>query len=55
MKTIEPTRGIANEFDDSLNMIAPDFSAEDIDGRDIVLSKFRGEKNVLLVFNRGFT
>jgi peroxiredoxin len=55
MDAIEPTRGIAKELDDSLNMIAPDFSAEDIDGRNIVLSKLRGEKNVLLVFNRGFT
>ncbi len=35
--------------------IAPDFSMEDSDGRIVQLSDFRGKKNVILVFNRGFS
>ena len=34
---------------------APDFSLTDQDGKTVKLSDFRGRKNVLLVFNRGFT
>jgi peroxiredoxin len=34
--------------------IAPDFTAGDAGGRSIKLSDFRGKKNVMLVFNRGF-
>lgn len=33
---------------------APDFSLDDLHGRRIALSDFRGKQNVLLVFNRGF-
>ena len=33
---------------------APDFSLEDIDGKVITLSDFRGKKTVVLVFYRGF-
>ncbi len=33
---------------------APDFTADDADGNSIQLSSYRGKKNVLLVFNRGF-
>ncbi len=33
---------------------APDFTAIDTEGRAINLSEYRGEKNVMLVFNRGF-
>jgi peroxiredoxin len=33
---------------------APDFNAIDTQGRTIKLSKYRGKKNVMLVFNRGF-
>jgi len=33
---------------------APDFTATDSEGRALTLSAFRGKKNVLLVFNRGF-
>ena len=32
---------------------APDFTLEDIDGKKISLSDFRGKKNVVLVFYRG--
>jgi len=32
---------------------APDFILEDIDGKKISLSDFRGKKNVVLVFYRG--
>jgi peroxiredoxin len=34
--------------------IAPDFSASDTHSRQIKLSDFKGKKNVMLVFNRGF-
>ena len=34
---------------------APDFELPDFDGRLFRLSDLRGKKNVLLVFNRGFT
>jgi peroxiredoxin len=37
-----------------LNQPAPDFSLEDFTGQQIRLSDFKGQKNVLLVFNRGF-
>jgi hypothetical protein len=35
--------------------IAPDFRVSDSEGRAIQLADYRGKKNVLLVFNRGFT
>jgi len=34
---------------------APEFSASDSEGRTVRLSDYRGKKNVILVFNRGFT
>jgi peroxiredoxin len=34
--------------------IAPDFTAITSEGSPIRLSDFKGKKNVLLVFNRGF-
>jgi peroxiredoxin len=34
--------------------IAPDFAANDTEGRQIKLSDYQGKKNVMLVFNRGF-
>jgi peroxiredoxin Q/BCP len=37
-----------------LNIPAPDFELPDFTGRRVRLSDFRGEKHVLLVFNRGF-
>ena len=33
---------------------APDFALEDMDGKNITLSDFRGKKTVVLVFYRGF-
>ena len=38
----------------ALNTLAPDFSLQDIQGRQVSLSSFRGNKHVVLVFNRGF-
>jgi peroxiredoxin len=37
-----------------LNTPAPDFTLTDFNGNKVSLSDFRGRKNVLLVFNRGF-
>jgi peroxiredoxin len=37
-----------------INAKAPGFSLEDFNGSPVSLSDFQGEKNVLLVFNRGF-
>ncbi|MDX1613417.1 MAG: redoxin domain-containing protein [Candidatus Promineifilaceae bacterium] len=33
---------------------APDFALADYRGREVRLSDYEGEQNVLLVFNRGF-
>ena len=38
----------------ALDQPAPDFSLLDYRGCPVSLSDFRGKKNVLLVFNRGF-
>jgi peroxiredoxin len=37
-----------------INQSAPDFTLADFNGNEIRLSDFRGTKNILLVFNRGF-
>jgi peroxiredoxin len=37
-----------------LNKPAPDFTLTDFNGREVSLMDFQGQKNVLLVFNRGF-
>ena len=37
-----------------LNAAAPDFSTKDCIGNPFRLSHFQGQKNVVLVFNRGF-
>jgi len=39
----------------SLDLAAPDFSLPDFTGKPFTLSELRGEKIVLLVFNRTFT
>jgi peroxiredoxin len=38
----------------SLNTPAPNFSLPDFRGNIVCLSDFKGQANVLLVFNRGF-
>ena len=38
----------------SLDVTAPDFTLPDLIGDPVSLSDFRDQKNVLLVFNRGF-
>lgn len=37
-----------------LGTVAPDFTVFDHRGQEVRLSDYRGKKNVLLVFNRGF-
>ncbi len=37
-----------------LNKTAPEFSTSDSKGRKINISDYKGSKNVMLVFNRGF-
>jgi peroxiredoxin len=37
-----------------VNTPAPDFTLKDFYGNNISLSDFLGQKNVLIVFNRGF-
>lgn len=39
----------------ALNAPAPDFTLPDFTGTPVSLAGFRGQKNVLLVFDRGFT
>jgi peroxiredoxin len=36
-------------------IMAPDFSITDSEGRKVQLSEYKGQKNVMLVFNRGFS
>jgi cytochrome oxidase Cu insertion factor (SCO1/SenC/PrrC family) len=36
-----------------LGQAAPDFTLENVEGKPVTLSHFRGRKNVLLVFYRG--
>jgi peroxiredoxin len=38
----------------SIDKLAPDFTLPDYNGQAIRLSDFRGQANILLVFNRGF-
>ena len=33
--------------------IAPDFSLTDTNGKKVLLSDYKGKKNIILVFNRG--
>ena len=38
----------------SINTLAPDFSLKDYGGKEVRLSQFKGDRYVLLIFNRGF-
>jgi peroxiredoxin len=38
----------------AINTHAPEFTLPDFNGHSVSLSDFKGRKNVLLVFNRGF-
>jgi peroxiredoxin len=37
-----------------LNVPAPNFALQNFQGESVCLSDFKGQSNVLLVFNRGF-
>jgi peroxiredoxin len=37
-----------------VGQVAPDFELTDVQGRTVRLSDYRGRKNVVLVFTRGF-
>lgn len=37
-----------------VNKEAPDFELDDLNGKKIKLSDFRGKSNILIVLNRGF-
>ncbi len=37
-----------------VNVAAPEFSLPDFAGNTVKLSDFKGQKNIVLVFNRGF-
>jgi hypothetical protein len=39
----------------SLNTPAPEFNLKDFRGNNFSLSEYRNKKNLILVFNRGFT
>lgn len=41
-------------IEEKQSTMAPDFTATDSEGKVIRLSDYKGKKNVLLVFNRGF-
>ncbi len=37
-----------------INLPAPDFTLDDVYGNPVQLSNFKSQKNIILVFNRGF-
>ena len=41
-------------MNDQANELAPEFTLSDLNGQPISLSDYRGEKHIVLVFNRGF-
>jgi len=38
-----------------LNLPSPDFEIQDLNGNNVIISDYKNSKNVVLVFNRGFT
>jgi len=38
----------------ALNAVAPEFTLDDFQGQNVRLSDYRGERHVVLVFNRSF-
>jgi peroxiredoxin len=38
----------------ALDRTAPDFQLNDFNGKPVRLTDFRGQKHIILVFNRGF-
>lgn len=38
-----------------INTLAPEFELTNYQGRTVKLSEYHGKKNVVLIFNRGFT
>jgi peroxiredoxin len=40
---------------ENVKIVAPDFSISDSEGLPVKLANFRNKKNVVLVFNRGFS
>jgi peroxiredoxin len=38
----------------TLNTLAPDFALHNFQGEIVRLSDFKGQANILLIFNRGF-
>lgn len=50
-----PYIGVMNKMTSvAVNQQAPDFVLLDYEGSEFKLSKFKNEKNILLVLNRGF-
>ena len=41
-------------MNETLSQEAPNFTLDDINGQSVSLSDYKFQKNVLLVFNRGF-
>jgi peroxiredoxin len=39
----------------AINATAPDFELQDYEGKTVRLSDYKGESNVILIFNRTFT
>lgn len=39
----------------SISTKAPDFTLQNTSGKSVTLSSYKDKKNVVLVFNRGFT
>ena len=58
METLGPVDGVDLPPNDlsriAVGQPAPDFTLEDIDGRRVTVSSFRGHRHVVLIFYRGY-